>query len=434
LSSFAPGHEIVKDKRVYRAVGVVDYTYSRGEVIPRQNSLNPYPKPLHRCAKCGYSSISTAEGENLCPVCGEPMDEVAICSPLGFCVDYNKPAEDFNGSYDWYSPNSDIKLDCEDSLSPCKPVKNLGIRNNIIPSMGQVHLVNDNNGDFYEMGTRHERDYRGIYLSKEAYPEGERNFQLYDSKKYAFVASKSTGVLTLTIKNTPEGLNLSPLHSLNRNSHYIRSAFISWGYLVRKGVASYLDIDSSELSVGFYITPITRQAEVFFVEKLENGAGYCNYLSGRRYPEVPDEAILDPLLPGGDIYGHLVSEEHASECASSCYDCIRDYSNQSVHSLLDWRLGLDLARLAGDENAIVDFTVDYWKNHLDATITSVLESRGYIVKEVENTLLAANADGDSLLVVHPFWSDSYVDELIGRIGGAPKAVCVNSLISTSVEY
>ena len=110
------------------------------------------------------------------------MDEVAICSPLGFCVDYNKPAEDFNGSYDWYSPNSDIKLDCEDSLSPCKPVKNLGIRNNIIPSMGQVHLVNDNNGDFYEMGTRHERDYRGIYLSKEAYPEGERNFQLYDSK------------------------------------------------------------------------------------------------------------------------------------------------------------------------------------------------------------------------------------------------------------
>ena len=434
LSSFAPGHEIVKDKRVYRAVGVVDYTYSRGEVIPRQNSLNPYPKPLHRCAKCGYSSISTAEGENLCPVCGEPMDEVAICSPLGFCVDYNKPAEDFNGSYDWYSPNSDIKLDCEDSLSPCKPVKNLGIRNNIIPSMGQVHLVNDNNGDFYEMGTRHERDYRGIYLSKEAYPEGERNFQLYDSKKYAFVASKSTGVLTLTIKNTPEGLNLSPLHSLNRNSHYIRSAFISWGYLVRKGVASYLDIDSSELSVGFYITPITRQAEVFFVEKLENGAGYCNYLSGRRYPEVPEEAILDPLLPGGDIYGHLVSEEHASECASSCYDCIRDYSNQSVHSLLDWRLGLDLARLAGDENAIVDFTVEYWKNHLDTTITSVLESRGYIVKEVENTLLAANADGDSLLVVHPFWSDSYVDELIGRIGGAPKAVCVNSLISTSVEY
>ena len=83
---------------------------------------------------------------------------------------------------------------------------------------------------------------------------------------------------------------------------------------------------------------------------------------------------LDPLLPGGDLYGHLVSEEHASECASSCYDCIRDYSNQSVHSLLDWRLGLDLARLAGDENAIVDFTVDYWKNHLNITVASVLES------------------------------------------------------------
>ena len=68
-----------------------------------------------------------------------------------------------------------------------------------------------------------------------------------------------------------------------------------------------------------------------------------------------------------------------------------------------------------------------------ATVASVLESRGYIVKKVENTLLASNADDDSLLVVHPFWSDSYVDELIGRIGGALKAVCINSLISTSVE-
>ena len=95
LNSFAPGHEIVKDKKVYLSVGVVDYTYARGEVIPRSNSLNPYAKPLHRCKSCGYSSINVEDGRERCPVCGELMEEIAICSPLGFCVDYNRTVEDF---------------------------------------------------------------------------------------------------------------------------------------------------------------------------------------------------------------------------------------------------------------------------------------------------------------------------------------------------
>ena len=202
---------------------------------------------------------------------------------------------------------------------------------------------------------------------------------------------------------------------------------------MRKAVASYLDIDSSELSVGYYITPGTKKAEVFFVEKLENGAGYCNFLSGRRYPNVPQKAIIDPLLPGGDIYEQLVSDEHASECSTSCYDCIRDYSNQSVHGLLDWRLGLDIARLANDASATVDFTVSYWKKHLHTTIASLLKSRGYSVSERENTLLAEDVDGHSILVIHPFWSVSYIDELKARIGGNPTTIPVNSLVSTMAE-
>ena len=433
LSSFAPGHEIVKDKKVYLTVGVVDYTYSAGRVAPKSNSLNPYPKPLHRCANCGYSTLSGGEDENHCPVCGEPMEEVNICSPLGFCVDYHRDVEDFNGSYDWYSPNSDIKLDCEDSLSPCAPVKNLKIRNNIIPSMGLVHLVNDNNGDLYTLGKRREQEYEGIYVSKDAYPENDRTFELYNEEKYAFVASKSTGVLTLSIDKASRDLNLSPLKSRNWNSHAIRSAFISWGYLVRKAVASYLDIDSSELSVGYYITPQTKQAEVFFVERLENGAGYCNYLSGRKYPDVPEKAIIDPLLPGGDIYMHLVSTDHANECATSCYDCIRDYSNQSVHSLLDWRLGLDLAKLAADSNAVIDFASEYWKEHVHTTIRSILTSRGYRVSDVLGTLRATNNDDYDIIVIHPFWSDSYIRGLISRLEGNPSPVSITTLASASTE-
>lgn len=257
LNSFAPGHEIVKDKKVYKAIGIVDYEYSKSHVIkPKYNSLNLYRHPLVRCMRCGYSSISHDEESCNCPVCGNEMQKVTICSPLGFCVDYNMPVEDFNGSYDWYSPNSDIKLDCEDSLQECQQVDNMTIRNNIVPSQGLVHLVNDNNGDFYKLGKNND----GIYVSRDAYPDEIGNaLHLSFETKYAFVSSKTTGVLTLSIAEIPEDLNLSPLNDENANSYAVRAAFLSWGYLVRKTISHYLDIDSSELTVGFYIIPQTKK-------------------------------------------------------------------------------------------------------------------------------------------------------------------------------
>ena len=425
LSSFAPGHEIVKDKKVYRAVGVIDYEYSSEHTIkPRFNSLNQYPNPLFRCNCCGYSTINQKDEEKECPVCGSEMQTAKICSPLGYCVDYDAPAEDFNGSFDWYSPNSEIKLDCEQSLQPCPNVSNMSIRNNIIPSQGLVHLVNDNNGDFYRLGKNQE----GIYVSRDAYKEDLRpKLKLSFESQYAFISSKSTGILTLSIDKIPSNICLSPLRTENPYSYAVRAAFLSWGYLVRKSIASHLDIDTSELNVGFYITPITKKAEVFLVEQLENGAGYCNYLSGRRYGNVPKEAILDPLLPGGNIYEQMVSDTHQHGCTSSCYDCIRDYSNQNVHSILDWRLGLDLARLAGNKTAKIDFTVDYWKDFISSTIKNVLQRHNYRVEEAHDTLVGTTSMGVPFCLIHPFWSESYISKLIGKLPADTMAISVFEL-------
>ena len=422
LNSFAPGHEIVKDKKVYRAVGIVDYEYNSSHVIkPKYNSLNIYRYPLVRCMVCGYSSIIHDEESCNCPVCGKVMQKVKICSPLGFCVDYNMPVEDFNGGYDWYSPNSDIKLDCEDSLQECQPVDNMTIRNNIVPSQGLVHLVNDNNGELYKLGKNKD----GIYVSRDAYPEEIRNtLHLSFETQYAFVSSKTTGVLTLSIAEVPEDLNLSPLNEENANSFAVRAAFLSWGYLVRKTISHYLDIDSSELTVGFYIIPQTKKAEIFFVEQLENGAGYSNYLSGRRYKEVPKKAIILPLIEGGEIYEELTSQDHENGCTSACYDCIRDYSNQSVHHLLDWRLGLDLARLAHDSKAKIDFTTKYWGGFINITIKNVLLKHGYTVESCKGTLIGTDPYGENYCLVHPLWSSKRIGKFTGSLPGIYKALSV----------
>lgn len=417
INSFAPGHEIVKDKKVYKAVGVVEYEYDKQHAVaPRFNSLNKYPRPLFRCKSCGFSTVRSENELSSCPVCGEKMEAVKICSPLGFCVDYSKEQpDDFNGIFDWYSPNSDIKLDCEEYLSKCPQVKNLSLRNNEIPSQGLVHLINDNNGDLYKLG----KNADGIYVSRNAYSEEEsKRLSLKYESEYAFVSSKTTGVLTLSIKEVRDDICLDPIKEHNPNSHAVRSAFLSWGYLVRKSISSYLDIDVSELNVGYFISPSTHHAEVFLVERLENGAGYCNFLSGRRYKEIPYKAIVEPLTKGGIIYDFLCDDKHMNECTSSCYDCIRDFSNQSIHSILDWRLGLDLGRLADDPDSEIGFDVEYWKGYVSTTLLNILKLQGNTATFKDGLITGVNQSGRRFCIVHPLWSKNYMNKIIDNMGGA----------------
>ena len=349
------------------------------------------------------------------------MESVKICSHLGFCVDYDRTAEDFNGSFDWYSPNSDIKLDCEEYLTECPQVRNLTLKNNQIPSQGLVHLINDNNGDLYRLG----KNADGIYVSRNAYTEEESSrLDLSFESDYAFVSSKSTGVLTLSITEIREDICLDPIREHNANSHAVRAAFLSWGYLVRKSISSFLDIDASELTVGYFISPATHRAEVFLVERLENGAGYCNFLSGRRYGDIPLKAIVEPLTKGGTIYDLLCEEKHMNECTSSCYDCIRDFSNQSLHAVLDWRLGLDLARLADDPAAEIGFNVEYWKGYISTTILNILKLQGYTASFRNGLVTGTDQSGRRYCIVHPLWSRKHVKEIIDGMTGIVQPISI----------
>jgi DEAD/DEAH box helicase domain-containing protein len=98
--------------------------------------------------------------------------------------------------------------------------------------------------------------------------------------------------------------------------------------------------------------------QVFLSDSLENGAGYSSLLG--RPQEM--ESLLEFVLGVNDprFYDPLVGAQHAAQCQTSCPDCIRDFSNLAFHNIIDWRLGLDLARLALDANAPIDLAVPYW--------------------------------------------------------------------------
>lgn len=187
----------------------------------------------------------------------------------------------------------------------------------------------------------------------------------------------------------------------------VKNAFVSWGYLLQKAACDYLDIEAREIDVGFQVNK-NKQGEVFLVERLENGAGYCNYLSGVSDSDIPVEAFIKPFEKGGRYYNFLTDPNaHMGNCSSSCYDCLRDYFNQRLHADLDWRLGLDIARLSADANLMIDFNSEYWKKSINDFVQLGIFSGK---TKIESTYIV-ELNKKRYLLTHPFWSDDYVKTL-----------------------
>lgn len=404
IASFAPGCEIVKDKLVYKAIGVADYEYDKTSKVRIKNkSLGVIHNKLHKCNNCGFSTIT--QNIDICPVCSNRLDKINACSPLGFCVDYTKKPKDFNGVYDWHSSSSDIALDCSgdlDDIMPC--IRNLHIRANLIPSTGRVHQVNDNNGDLFALGRRSENS-EWICRNSISDEKERNNLELLFENKYAFVSSKTTGVMALSLESINENICLNPIN--NSNAHAVKAAFLSWGYLVRRSIATFLDIDAQELSIGYNIEAQTSKPEVFFVEKLDNGAGYCNYLANGN---IIGDAVIKPLIENGQEYNKLINKGHL-KCVSSCYDCIRDYGNQNIHNILDWRLGLDIAKLANNQIAEIGFSDIYWNDFVNEFILNKLIKQGFVIKIKQNDSIICYNENEYYLLTHPFWSESYISKM-----------------------
>ena len=91
-----------------------------------------------------------------------------------------------------------------------------------------------------------------------------------------------------------------------------------------------------------------------------------------------------------------------SNCTSSCYDCIRDYSNQQEHPILDWRLGLDLAKIA-------------WQEYIENNVGLLLEKRHLQFSKHEDLYIATTSTGEvGGIITHPLWSTEYIESILDK--------------------
>jgi hypothetical protein len=78
-------------------------------------------------------------------------------------------------------------------------------------------------------------------------------------------------------------------------------------------------------------------------------------------------------------------------------------SNLAYHSILDWRLGLDMASLALDAAAPLDFSPDYWTGVPDLAIQRVHDALpGSSLLNLAG-LPAVGLGRRAIIAAHPLW-------------------------------
>ncbi len=81
-----------------------------------------------------------------------------------------------------------------------------------------------------------------------------------------------------------------------------------------------------------------------------------------------------------------MKDTHNNECDTSCNTCLRDFHNLPYHGLLDWRLALDMARIAVSSTETIDLKTQWgevenpWKVLLqgdNAPVPATMHRLGY---------------------------------------------------------
>ncbi len=407
ISEFAPGSEIVKDKKILKPVGFIDYKFSSGRMV-EIDGRGKIENGIAKCLECNiiYTNAGTSDE---CSICTNELDRINAYKPTGFYIESSQP-KDFDGRFEFSARSGDITIDPSSNMQTKDPINNLSLCSNSLPEDGIVHQINDNNGNLFRFVKNYGSEKWHIFN------EEEENNNIEEREDAILIASKHTGVLTLGIdKVSPDK------YTLDHKSKEQKAIFQSWGYLIRKSICSVLDIETNEFNIGYRINPDTHSPESFIIENADNGAGYTNYLSDIDNVALAKKIFIQNLLDGGEIYQLLTKESH-KDCTMSCYDCLRDYFNHSEHKYLNWRLALDLAQLSNNSEIELNFQQEYWKYYFTVYLDKLVEnSRKYTGRLIyqDNNYLVKEGH-EMKLITHPFWSDSYINSKLEKLNISDK--------------
>jgi ATP-dependent helicase YprA (DUF1998 family) len=340
ISEFAPGGSRVKDGKRYIAIGLVDY--EPGYPKPRPAAELGWRRRIGTCSSCWYTVVDPDDTLIACPECEQPTwISTDSAEPNGYRTAYGW-APDYDGTNAWSARAGMPRMGAGDfALGPTT--------SNVVARGGKVEILTVNTGLSNELFTFRRStwgNWHGLLESETVDRLTSFDRSAPPAPAYtddppltlALASRRMTDALLLSPLDTPPGVRLFP------GDVNARAGWWSLAFLAREAAWRKLEAAPGEFEAGFrpMQSPRGLIAEVYLTDALLNGAGYANYF-------LKDEAHLKELLEEmADTEDRLEAHQApgaGASCDSSCYACLRDYSNSRIHPLLDWRLAVDLSRL-----------------------------------------------------------------------------------------
>lgn len=375
INQFAPGSETVKDKKIHTSIGIVSYK-------PAGNSVVSEDGIAHRCSigfceSCKAIFTSTQESSTHCHICGAGgFKHIQGIEPKGFLTNFSP--DDAHEHFSWAPRATYSRLPSD---SPAALEKHLNFR---WGTESQLKLFSINTNEDRLFALRKQQKSEALVSAEVChelarkngrYPFNEENDLVGNTQSVALYAAKTTDVLLMEVDEIPPGI------TQDQGNVYWRAALYSFGFLFRQFAAARLDVSPSELRVELRPVPDqdsgTTKQQIFIADALANGAGYCRYLGEQDANGEPRlvqlfREMTDPTKP---FARELIA--HGTDCDSSCYSkgCMRDYSNMPYHPFLDWRLGLDVARLCLEADAPLHLQNISWSSLVERVAKNLVALR-----------------------------------------------------------
>lgn len=437
VTEFAPGSQKTKDKRVYTSVGfTAPLRFVHNKITPSTKDPLSWRRWMARCPTCYYTKTFPTDPElQECPECGTGTGgDIAfrtfpIAVPLGFRTDLTR-GEDAKDEAENLITGAGSVAESDPSPTVPQPGTN---SSTALSTSGRVLRVNDQRGRLFA-GARGDAS----FVSGNSYiqdqwidvrfqaPTGEVPFKPSGAvETLAIVAPKTTDVLRIRPSVIVPGITLDPV----AQGSAVKAAYYSAAFIIRSVAAQLLDIDPEELDISNVRRIQTADGrflgEIVISDHLANGAGFAAQIQKQWLDLLKSMVYQDP--DQDTFAGSLISDAHASNCDSSCYDCLRQYRNMSYHGLLDWRLGLSLLRIlssslfiSGLDGAFNTPDLQKWPTYASSLRDSFCSTFNGAPEQF-GSLPGFSVGKRKVVVVHPLWDVTQPQGLLAQAASTVSA-------------
>lgn len=479
IHEFAPGSQIVKDKRTHQCVGFTGPLLGgvgRQQIDPMSSALAS-PFWMVECVGCGsWIRFDQPVGDvEFCPECAAPLEPTRSreCrEPLGFRTDFyptDEPGEQARGARHRsiqaeHTPLSMTKVSLSNfSVETLQGGRTYRINRGPYDDLTGVwsgYSVQKFTSTQKMPGAMRDAEITEQWISSDVPRDRRFESGLRPTGgaigNFWLAAPKTTDVLAIAPDSIPDGLSLDGIFGdrslegkagrelLNAmRSTALRASALSAQFILVGKAALHLDVDPEEFDIieprvaspGGHRVPVLQIAD-----RIVNGAGLCAVLGA-----IDSVTFRQPV---GELIAQIATSvteyplrqfstaDHRDTCERACYQCLWRYSNQAHHGLLDWRLGLAFIDVLHSETGFVcgldgDFTfpsIQDWKALVERSLGRFgMRISGTETRDIGSTwAFRVAASAPWAVVVHPFWDTAHPTDGLGEamdaLGSAPLLV------------